>query len=450
LTQDKTHSFQVMAKPIGPRCNLNCTYCYYLEKERLYPDAKKFGMTDEVLETFIRDYIATQTPFNSPEIWFHWQGGEPTILGIDYFRRVVELEAKYAPAGVTVRNALQTNGTLLTDEWADFLKRNDFLVGLSLDGPKALHDRYRVDRADHATHDKVMAGLALLKSYGVEFNILTVVHRGNSKDPRSVYRFLKETGAKFIQFIPIVERSADGETLAPPPQIDDDGVLYRVTPWSVLPESYGAFLCEVFDEWLREDVGRIFVQFFDSQLGASMGLSAGLCWFSETCGQNLALEHNGDLFACDHYVYPDYKRGNILETSLRALANQPEQLRFGIEKRETLPRQCRDCPVRFSCNGGCPKHRFLKTADGESGLNYFCRSQTRFLRHAGPTLQLMADLIRSGRSAADAMALVKASRRRSGVTALRMEEPQRNSPCPCGSGRKFKVCCGRTDSTNLR
>ncbi|HXP96597.1 MAG TPA: SPASM domain-containing protein, partial [Telmatospirillum sp.] len=230
----------------------------------------------------------------------------------------------------------------------------------------------------------------------------------------------------------------------------DDGVLYRVTPWSVLPESYGAFLCEVFDEWLREDVGRIFVQFFDSQLGASMGLSAGLCWFSETCGQNLALEHNGDLFACDHYVYPDYKRGNILETSLRALANQPEQLRFGIEKRETLPRQCRDCPVRFSCNGGCPKHRFLKTADGESGLNYFCRSQTRFLRHAGPTLQLMADLIRSGRSAADAMALVKASRRRSGVTALRMEEPQRNSPCPCGSGRKFKVCCGRTDSTNLR
>ena len=431
--------FQVMTKPNGPRCNLDCTYCYYLEKERLYPSTKKFQMADDVLETFIRDYIAAQHARGVPEIMFMWQGGEPTILGIDYFRRIVELQAKYRPEGALITNALQTNGTLLTAEWAQFLHEHDFLVGLSIDGPRELHDRYRVDRQEKPTFDKVMAAMALLKEHAVRFNTLTVVHRRNSRHPREVYRFLRDAGAEFMQFIPIVERSPDGEVLAGAPPMDEDGVEYRVTPWSVLPKVYGSFLCGIFDDWIKADVGRVFVQYFDVQLGLWLGQPAGLCWFAETCGQGMAMEHNGDLYACDHYVYAEYLLGNIMEQSLESLAESPFQQAFGDAKRDSLPRLCRECEFRFACNGGCPKHRFLNTPDGEPGLNYFCQSQLAFFRHAGPHLRTMAELLRHGRPPAEIMRiLAQESDRRPAPSGA----PRRNDPCPCGSGRKFKSCCG--------
>ncbi len=432
--------FQVMTKPNGPRCNLDCTYCYYLEKERLYPGTRKFRMPDAVLETYVRDYIASQIVTGVPEIWFSWQGGEPTMLGVEFFRRAVALEEQYRPAGVTIRNALQTNGTLLDAEWAAFLKENRFLVGLSIDGPRELHDRYRIDRAKRPTFDKVMAAVELLKEHKVDFNVLVVVQRQNAKKPREVYRFLKSIGVEYMQFIPIVERTADGEVLAGAPQTDAEGAAYRVTPWSVLPKDYGTFLCRVFDEWIKEDVGRVFVQFFDTQLGLWAGGPAGLCWFAETCGQGLAMEHNGDLFACDHYVYPEYRLGNITETPMADLVALPFQEKFGNDKRDTLPRQCRECGYRFACNGGCPKHRFLETADGEPGLNYFCGSYMRFFEHAAPYMRTMADLLHRGRPAADIMDIAR--RQRAGTAAAKLAVG-RNDPCPCGSGRKFKACCGR-------
>ncbi|MBE0529825.1 MAG: SPASM domain-containing protein, partial [Rhodospirillales bacterium] len=275
----------------------------------------------------------------------------------------------------------------------------------------------------------------------VDFNALTVVHRQNARKPREVYRFLKSIGVEYMQFIPIVERTADGKALAGAPEIDEEGVAYRVTPWSVLPNAYGDFLCGVFDEWIKEDVGRIFVQFFDVQLGLWMGEPAGLCWFAETCGQGLAIEHNGDLYACDHYVYPQYRLGNILETPIADLAASPEQKRFGDDKRDTLPRQCRECEYRFACNGGCPKHRFLATADGEPGLNYFCQSYMHFFTHAGPYLRTMAEFLRRGRPAADIMEAVRQRPRKSPSTAG-TAKVGRNIPCPCGSGKKYKTCCG--------
>jgi uncharacterized protein len=432
--------FQVMTKPNGPRCNLDCTYCYYLEKERLYPETRKFRMPDDVLETYVRDHIATQIATGAPEIWFSWQGGEPTMLGVEFFRRAVALQKKYQVPGHAIRNALQTNGTLLDAEWAAFFKENGFLVGISIDGPRELHDRYRIDRAERPTFDKVMAAVALLQDHQVEFNALTVVHRQNARKPREVYRFLKGIGVEYMQFIPIVERTADGATLAGAPQIDEEGAAYRVTPWSVLPKDYGTFLARVFDEWIKADVGRVFVQFFDAQLGLWAGGPSSLCWFAETCGQGLALEHNGDLYACDHYVYPEYRLGNIMETPIATLAASPAQETFGTAKRDTLPRQCRECQYRFACNGGCPKHRFLTTRDGEPGLNYFCESYMRFFEHAAPSLRTMADLLHRHRPAAEIMEIARRQRQAAaGGTA----KVGRNDPCPCGSGKKFKACCGR-------
>jgi len=428
-----------MTKPNGPRCNLDCACCYYLEKERLYPETKKFRMPDAVLETYVRDYIAAQVATGAPEIWFSWQGGEPTMLGVDFFRHAVALQDKYRPEGPPVRNALQTNGTLLDEEWARFLKEHDFLVGLSIDGPRELHDRYRVDRAERPTFDAVMAAVDLLRGHEVAFNALTVVHRQNARKPREVYRFLKGIGVEYMQFIPIVERMAGDGALAGAPQIDAEGAAYRVTPWSVLPKDYGTFLTRVFDEWIKADVGRIFVQFFDTQVGLWAGAPAGLCWFAETCGQGLAMEHNGDLYACDHYVYPAYRLGNILETPMATLAASPAQQKFGDDKRDSLPGYCRVCEYRFACNGGCPKHRFLTTPDGESGLNYFCESYKRFFGHAAPFLRTMADLLRRGRPSAGIMDVAGRHRRSDAARST----VGRNDPCPCGSGRKFKACCGR-------
>ncbi len=402
-----THrGFQIMTKPMGPKCNLDCKYCYYLEKERFYPQEKKFRMPDNVLETYIRDYIAAQAATGSNEIWFSWQGGEPTMLGVEYFRRIVELEQQYCPPGVVIRNALQTNATLLDEEWATFFKQNDFLIGVSIDGPKKIHDRYRTYRNGSGSFDKVMEGVRLLQAHEVEVNALVVVQRESARKPRDVYRFIKKAGFKHIQFIPIIERTVADGNLAGPPQTDQD-IEAQISRWSVMPKDFGDFLNAVFDEWIRHDVGEIFVQFFEVQLGLWLGRPAGLCVFAEECGQALAMEHNGDLYACDHYVYPEYKLGNIMDQKMETMVMSPDQIRFGEEKRTTLPRQCRECDYRFACNGGCPKHRMLATADGEPGLNYFCGSYMRFFKHADPWMRTMAELYRRGRPLTEIMEIAR-------------------------------------------
>lgn len=426
--------FHVMTKPIGPRCNLDCSYCYYLEKERFYPDTKKFQMEEELLETYIRDYIASQALAGVQEIWFSWQGGEPTMLGREYFERVVALQRRHCPVGHTIRNALQTNGTLLDANWAQFLKQEQFLVGISIDGPPDLHDRYRRDRRNLPSSDRVLAGFDLLRHHGVEVNVLTVVNRHNARHPLQVYKYLRGLGAEFMQFIPVVERiSADG-TLAGAHKAGDPDLA--VTPWSVRPKDYGKFLCSIFDEWVNHDVDRIYVQMFDLQLGIWMGLPASLCIFAETCGKGLALEHNGDLYACDHYVYPEYKLGNISDTPIGTLAIAPAQRQFGLDKQERLPQACRHCEWKFACHGGCPKHRFLPMGDNEpERLNYFCESNKLFFAHAAPYFKAMARLIHDGHAPSKIMEMVA-------IKNTRQDRPGRNAPCPCGSGRKYKQCCG--------
>lgn len=399
-------SFHVMTKPIGPLCNLDCKYCFYLEKEKLFPSSENFKMTDEVLETYVREYIAGQ---DVPEVSFAWQGGEPTLLGVGFFRKVVALQNKYS-SGKRIQNALQTNGTLLDDEWCEFLHANGFLVGLSIDGPARLHNAYRVDKKGRATYDEVLRGLRLLKKHDVEFNTLTVVNRANARHPLEVYRFLRDIGSGFIQFIPLVERLADTEAtklgldLALPPRADEEGDRRMpVTDWSVEPRQYGKFLCAIFDEWVRRDVGRTFVQLFDVTLGNWSGHGGGLCVFSENCGTALAMEHNGDVYSCDHYVYPRYKLGNILNSSLGELVASEFQRQFGRDKSKTLPRYCLECDVRHLCHGECPKHRFIRTPGGEPGLNYLCRSYKMFFHHSAPAMQRMAGLLRAGRAPAEIM-----------------------------------------------
>jgi uncharacterized protein len=376
-----------MTKPIGPICNLDCKYCFYLEKEKLYPGAPSWKMSDDLLESYIRQYIAAQP---TDTVSFAWQGGEPTLLGLEYFERIVELEQQYAQ-GKKIENALQTNGVLLDERWSSFLAKNDFLVGISIDGPRELHDYYRVDKGGQPTFDKVMRGIHRLKDAGVRFNTLTVVNRKNSTHPLEVYRFLKEIGSGFIQFIPIVERIAettppDGLVLISP----DSDVLGKVSDWSHQPQHKQKKKSAIFDEWVRHDVGATFVQMFDVTLESWLGMQPSLCIFSETCGSAMAMEHNGDLYSCDHYVYPENKLGNILENPLVSLVNQEKQKKFGNDKRDTLPKYCRECDVRFACNGECPKHRFLTTPDGEPGLNYLCAGYKLFFHHVAPYMEFMA------------------------------------------------------------
>lgn len=427
--------FHIMAKPTGPICNLDCKYCFYLEKENLYPNTSDWRMSDGVLEAYIRQYIEAQSV---PVVSFAWQGGEPTILGVDYFRRVVELEKKYAN-GKRIENAFQTNGVLLDDEWGEFLAENHFLVGLSIDGPRALHDKYRVDKGGQPTFDKVMHGLNCLNKHNVEFNTLTVIQRHNSYHPIEVYRFLKEIGSGFMQFIPIVERIAgasapDGLLLIGPKA----EVPAKVSSWSVEPAQFGKFLNAIFDEWVRQDVGRYFVQIFDVALESWLGLEPGLCVFRETCGAAMAIEHNGDVYSCDHYVYPENRLGNVIENPLAELVNSDQQRRFGHDKRETLPRYCRECEVRFACNGECPKHRFVRTPDGEEGLNYLCQGYKLFFKHIDPYMRFMADELRHERPPANVMGWIR--QREAAVS--RKRPPGRNDACPCGSGKKYKKCCG--------
>lgn len=396
-----------MAKPVGAVCNLDCTYCYYLEKEKLFPNGGNFRMKPDVLESYVRQYIESQ---NTPEITFGWQGGEPTLLGIGYFQKIVELQKQYA-GGRPVHNALQTNGTKLDHDWCRFFRENHFLVGLSIDGPRALHDTYRVDKGGKPTFDRVMHGLGLLKKHGVEFNTLTVVNASNVKHPLKVYDFLLETGSGYMQFIPLVERmppeggNPHGLDFAEPPEPGQPPS--PVTRWSVNAELYGDFLVRIFDRWIRQDVGKVFVQLFDVSLGIWSGAGSLLCLFLENCGQALALEHNGDLFSCDHFVYPKYHLGNIMNDSLGALAVSQRQQDFGRAKSQTLPRYCRECDVRFACNGECPKHRFLKTPDGEDGLNYLCPAYKKFFHHVDPFMKQMTALLHSGRAPAEIMHLLR-------------------------------------------
>lgn len=397
--------FHIMTKPIGPICNLDCSYCFYLEKEKLYPGDRHWAMAHEILENYIRSHIAAQ-PADAPEIHFAWQGGEPTLLGIDFFRNVVSLQQRYA-AGKIIHNALQTNATLIDDEWAAFLAENSFLVGVSIDGPRELHDCYRVDKGHASTFDRVLRGISRLKAHNVEFNTLTVVHRQNAQHPRDVYRFLKETGSGFMQFIPVVERKTtepapDGLVLIQP----SSSQPAEVTEWSVDSLAYGKFLAAIFDEWVKRDVGRVFIQQFDVALESWLGLQQTLCVFRPTCGSALALEHNGDLYSCDHYVYPEHKLGNIAHSDLRQMASSAQQKAFGLAKRDTLPRMCRQCDVRFACNGECPKHRFLTTPDGEPGLNYLCAGYKHFFHHIDPFMQFMASELRAGRPPANIMQIL--------------------------------------------
>lgn len=399
--------FHGMTKPIGSVCNLDCTYCFYLEKARLYEGQGGRRMSREVLVAYVRDYIASQP---GREVNFAWQGGEPTLAGLDFFREAVELQKRFG-VGRVIHNAFQTNGTLLDDEWGEFLAKNNFLVGISVDGPRDIHDGYRVDKGQKPTFDRVMNGVDVLKRHKVEFNTLTTVHKKNSRRGVDVYRFLREIGSGYIQFIPIVERSAEatnaaasGLWLSPPPDHPEaDEFDSQVTEWSVRPKDYGDFLCSIFDEWVRRDVGRFFVQQFDAALANWVGEPAGICVFSEKCGRAVAVEHNGDVYSCDHYVYPHYKLGNLLNTSMGAMIDSPGQQAFGDAKAGSLPRYCRECAVRFACHGECPKHRFLTTPHGEPGLNYLCSAYKKFFTHIDSAMRTMSALLSSGQAPASVM-----------------------------------------------
>lgn len=361
----------------------------------MYPDSS-FSMSDELLENFSRQYIQAQQAL---QVTFVWQGGEPTLRGVDFFRKAVGFQKKYARPGMTVENALQTNGTLLDDEWCAFFKENDFLVGISLDGPPQLHEIYRKDKGGKGTSARVLSGLELLKKHAVDFNILCTVHAGNAEHPLEVYCYFRdELCAEFIQFIPIVER--DNKT--------GFQVGNKVTERSVNGKEHGDFLIAIFDEWVQQDVGSVFVQIFDVALGKWMGVTGGLCVFEETCGVGLALEHNGDLFSCDHFVEPKYKLGNIVKTEMIDLVASHKQNQFGMDKRDTLPQYCLDCEVRFACNGGCPKNRIKHTPDGEFGLNFLCEGYRAFFNHIDQPMKMMVDLFKKKLPPAEVMNIYRA------------------------------------------
>jgi uncharacterized protein len=401
-------SFHVLAKPNGPICNLDCEYCFYLEKESLYP-ADRFRMTDDLLATYVSQLLESQP---DGEVTVAWQGGEPTLMGVDFFSRAVQLAEQHRRPGQRVSHTIQTNGTLLTDEWCEVFARHGFLVGISIDGPPGIHDRYRVDKRGEPTSAKVLRGLELLQRHGVDVNVLCTVNAANQDHPLDVYRYFRDDlGLQHIQYIPIVELTGE------PP-----GVSER----SVDPVAWGRFLCAVFDEWMLNDVGRVFVQMFDAALHAWMGLPPPMCIFQETCGAAVAMEHNGDLYSCDHFVDPEHLLGNITTTTFVELVTSSSQRRFGQAKADDLPSMCRRCEVRFACNGECPKNRILTTPEGEPGLNYLCAGYLELFTHIDGPMRLMADLLRSGRFADEVMGIFAGA--------------ARNDPCPCGSGRKAKHC----------
>jgi uncharacterized protein len=403
-----SREFQIFVKPAGAVCNLDCQYCYYRDKRSLYPDTGVFRMPESLLEEYIVQHIEAAP---GPEIDFSWHGGEPTTLGADFFRKAVEIQRKYKPAGWRIRNGIQTNGVLLDEEWCRFLAAEDFSVGLSLDGPAELHDAYRVTRGGQPTHRQAMRGYDLLRRHEVPIDILCVVHNLNVRYPLTVYRFFREIGCQYLGFLPVVEcapETADG-----------------VSPHTPSAEAYGAFLCKIFDEWMERDAGRMVVQAFEEAARPALGLEHSLCVFRETCGQVPVLEHNGDFFPCDHFVDREHRLGNIRETPLSGLLESRVQRTFGEAKRDALPRYCRECEVLAMCHGGCPKYRFIRTPGGDPGLNYLCAGLKRFFLHSRAPLARMA------------------SRQQEPAPGVRAAPPKagRNDPCPCGSGLKYKKCC---------
>ena len=387
-------AFHVMAKPAGARCNLACDYCFYRGKERLYPGGD-LRMSEATLEAYIRQAVEGQ---EAPEVTITWQGGEPTLMGLDFFRRAVEVEAVLARPGRRIGNSFQTNGVLLDEEWCRFFRDHGFLVGLSLDGPRRLHDAYRRDKAGRSVFDRVELAARLMQARGVEFNILCTVNAANAPHPLEVYRYFRDDlGARYVQLVPVVERAdgAGGREGARP-----------VTERTVDPGLYGRFLIGVFDEWVRRDVGTVFVTFFDAVLASYLFGQSSLCVLRPACGDALVLEHNGDLYSCDHFVDPAHRLGNIAETPVAALVASERQRAFGRAKSATLPRRCRGCRWLFTCHGECPKNRLLTTPDGEPGLNWLCAGLEAFFAHADRPMRIMADLLRRGRPAAGVMGIL--------------------------------------------
>jgi uncharacterized protein len=416
----------VMAKPTGAICNLDCEYCFFLSKEALYPGSP-FRMAEDIQEAYVKQLIETQL---GPQVTVTWQGGEPTLMGLAFFERTIELIEKHSQPGMQVEHTIQTNGTKLDSKWCQFFKRNNFLVGLSMDGPPHMHDLYRVDKNGDGTHEKVLAAARKLQQYNVDFNILCTVHSGNADHPLEVYRYFRdEIKTDFIQFIPIVERATlellpianrgwgdqnlpdEFELQELPVAKSSKRPLYTldgslVTERSVKPEQWGQFLISIYDEWVHNDVGKVFVQMFDSALGSWYGTGSSLCIHRETCGDALALEHNGDLYSCDHFVEPKYLLGNIKENHMLDMVASDQQRKFGNDKRDTLPKYCLECPVRFACNGGCPRNRFTKTPDGEDGLNYLCAGYKSFFSHVDHPMRLMAALLKQGHDADEVMGIL--------------------------------------------
>lgn len=391
----------VMLKPAGAHCNLACKYCYYLEKNKLYPTAQRHLMSDDMLEQFTREYIEAQT---MSQVLFTWHGGEPLLRSIDFYRKALSLQQKYA-GGRRIDNVIQTNGTLLTDEWCEFFAQNHWLVGISIDGPQPDHDHYRLTAAGKPSWKKVMQGIKLLKKHGVEWNAMAVVNAYNVNHPLEFYRFFKENGCQFLQFTPIVERQTrheDGRTLAS--LADKDEI--SLSEASVAPEQWGYFLCAIFDEWVRKDVGKIFVEIFDCTLANWMGISPGICAYSKECGHAGVMEHNGDVYSCDHFVFPEYKLGNIRDHSLIDMLYGEQQQEFSRLKHSSLPRQCKECDMEFACHGECPKNRFMKDQYGDSGLNYLCPGYYHYYQHVAPYMDYMKQELMSQRPPSNIMKVV--------------------------------------------
>ena len=392
----------VMLKPAGAHCNLACKYCYYLEKNKLYPTAQRHLMSDEMLEQFTREYIEAQT---MSQVLFTWHGGEPLLRSIDFYRKALSLQQKYAGSR-RIDNVIQTNGTLLTDEWCEFFAQNHWLVGISIDGPQPDHDHYRLTAAGKPSWKKVMQGIKLLKKHGVEWNAMAVVNAYNANHPLEFYRFFKENGCQFLQFTPIVERLTrheDGRTLAS--LADKDEI--SLSEASVTPEQWGYFLCAIFDEWVRKDVGKIFVEIFDCTLANWMGISPGICAYSKECGHAGVMEHNGDVYSCDHFVFPEYKLGNIRDHSLIDMLYGEQQQEFSRLKHSSLPRQCKECDMEFACHGECPKNRFMKDKYGDSGLNYLCLGYYHYYQHVAPYMDYMKQELMAQRPPSNIMKVIQ-------------------------------------------
>lgn len=388
-------AFNIMIKPVGSLCNLKCHYCYYLDKAEIY-GGKEPRMSEQMLEHFIKEYIDAN---DVRDVFFNWHGGEPLLAGLDFYRKAMAFQKKYAD-GKHIHNTLQTNATLITREWADFFRANNFLIGVSLDGPQNVHDRYRGGKGGASVFGRVIKGIMELYRAGVQYNVMATVNRQSEGRGLEIYQFLKSAGTRFIQFMPVLEHTKDG--LIVDPQVQGA----RIAPWSVSPEGYGRFLCDIFDYWVRNDVGKVFVNQFDAVLACWCGAQPGICALAQTCGGNSIIEHNGDLYPCDHFVYEGYKIGNVLETDLRTLMNSTKQVRFGVDKRNALPDECIKCQWFFTCHGECPKHRFNTTDKGETGLNALCEGYKLFFAHVAPYMDKMKSLLQSGRPASEIMKIL--------------------------------------------